>query len=160
MYATDYETANDFLQVGFMKVFQNLHQYTPTGNLKAWIRRIIVNNNIDMIRKDHWNKNTISINDFNESIEIAEEEVFEPHISTQGFLDIILKLPVGYRTIINLFFLEGYTHKEISQKLNITEGTSKSQLSKAKKYLKKLLLESLQPEEIELYVGRLDKKVV
>jgi len=81
-------------------------------------------------------------------------------INTDSFFDIIKELPLGYRTILNLYYLEDYTHKEIAEKLKISIGTSKSQLSKSKKYLRNILLKRMSQDEIEYYVGRLVKEVV
>lgn len=160
IYAPDRDSANDFLQEGFLKVFQNLHKYSD-GNLRAWIRKIISNSCIDQLRKDHWSAITTS---FSENLMIDAdtgiENNFEKSINSDSFFDILGQLPLGYRTILNLYFLEDYTHQEISVKLNISIGTSKSQLSKGKNYLKEILLRSLSHEEIELYVGRMVHKVV
>ena len=88
------------------------------------------------------------------------ENDFERNLNSQSFFDIVRELPLGYRTVLNLFYMEEYTHKEIAQKLEITEGTSKSQLAKAKNYLRRKVLKTLTTEEIEFYVGRLVKEVV
>ena len=161
MYAPDADKANDFLQEGFLKVFQNLHKYKPSGSLGGWIRRVIVHSCIDLIRRDHWSKVTIS---FEDSISIIEPSItesdFEKDLNSQSFFDIVRELPLGYRTVLNLFYMEEYTHKEIAEKLGVKEGTSKSQLAKAKSHLKKQVLKSLTLEEIEFYVGRLVKEVV
>ena len=78
----------------------------------------------------------------------------------KGYFNIINQLPTGYKTILNLHFLEGYTHKEIAEILKISEGTSKSQLSKSKQYLKNILLTQLSSEEIKHHVGRLATELV
>ncbi len=161
MYAPDTDTANDFLQDGFIKVFLNLHKYKPSGSLGGWIRRVIVNSCIDNLRRDHWSKLTTSFEE--QEIDITEiygDSDFEVELNSRTFFEITNELPVGYRTILNLYFLEEYTHKEIGALLGISDGTSKSQLFKAKKYLKEVLLKSLTLEEIEFYVGRLVKEVV
>ncbi|MFT6245592.1 MAG: RNA polymerase sigma-70 factor (ECF subfamily) [Salibacteraceae bacterium] len=161
MYAPDTDTANDFLQDGFIKVFQNLHKYQPSGSLGGWIRRVIVNSCIDNIRRDHWSKIMTSFEEQEIDItEIYNDSDFENELNSRTFFEITNELPVGYRTILNLYFLEEYTHKEISELLGISVGTSKSQLFKAKRYLKEVLLKSLTLEEIEFYVGRLVKEVV
>lgn len=161
MYAPDDDSANDFLQEGFLKIFQNLHKYKPTGSLGGWMRRVMVNSCIDAIRRDHWTKLTVSFDENvrEQTIEMDESQ-FEKDLNSSSFFDLIKELPIGYRTILNLYYLEEYTHADISEKLGIAVGTSKSQLSKAKRYLRELLLRSLTMEEIELYVGRLVKQVV
>lgn len=161
MYAPDTDCANDFLQEGFMKVFQNLHKYKAPGSLGGWMRRVIVNNCIDMLRKDHWPRNMSSLENFSsEEQPTFTENQFETDLNSESFFQILSQLPIGYRTILNLYYIEGYKHREISEQLEITVGTSKSQLSKAKNYLKKTLQESLSEQELEFYVGSLDKKVV
>jgi RNA polymerase sigma-70 factor (ECF subfamily) len=167
MYAKDYDSANDLLQEGFLKVFQKIHlfKFKNHGSLGGWIRTIFVNNCIDHYRSDHWSKNKSNLS-YEETEEahhkhlLQEEEVeTESLYSKDDFLRIIKKLPDGYAMVLNLFYLEGYTHKEIAAKLEITEGTSKSQLFKAKKYLRQLLLDNLSEEEIERYEG-FGRKVV
>jgi RNA polymerase sigma factor (sigma-70 family) len=166
MYAKDYDTANDLLQEGFLKIFQKIHLFKikNQGSLGGWMRAIIVHNCIDYYRADHWSKNKLDL-DFEETENahhkflIEEEAEEEPIYSTDEFLKIIKLLPQGYSVVLNLFYLEGYTHKEIAAKLEITEGTSKSQLFKAKKYLRQLLLDNLSEEEIENYEG-FGRKVV
>lgn len=166
MYAKDYDSANDLLQEGFLKVFQKIHlfKFKNQGSLGGWIRTIIVHNCVDYYRSDHWSKNKLDLSyEETENIHhkhLKEEEEEEESIYTKDhFLRIIKQLPEGYSMVLNLFYLEGYTHKEIAAKLEITEGTSKSQLFKAKKYLRELLLESLPEEEIRKYEG-FGRKVV
>lgn len=167
MYAKDYDTANDLLQEGFLKVFQKIHlfKFKKHGSLGGWIRTLMVNNCIDYYRADHWSKNISNLS-FEETEEahhkylIQEEETeTETLYSKDDFLRIIKQLPEGYSMVLNLFYLEGYTHKEIAARLEITEGTSKSQLFKAKRYLRQLLLDNLSEEEIERYEG-FGRKVV
>lgn len=159
-YANDYDQANDLLQEGFLKVFQKLHQYKPSGSLGGWIRTVIVRNCIDHYRSDKWSKNKetfepnskadVGSAEYNKANEVFQEE---------DFLRITQNLPDGYRTILNLYFLEEYSHKDIAEKLGISEGTSKSQLYKAKNYLKKILEKELTEDELTKY-GGLDQKVV
>jgi len=165
MYAKDYNTAQDLLQEGFLKVFQKIHKFKSKkqGSLGGWIRTVMVNHCIDHYRSDNWSKGKIELSD--EETEIAQvrnfkqDEEEESIYTTDEFLQIIKLLPKGYSVVLNLFYLEGYTHKEIAEKLGITEGTSKSQLFKAKKYLKQLLLENLSEDEIKKY-GGFGRKVV
>ena len=159
IYATDYDYANDLLQEGFLKVFQNIHKFKNNGSLGGWIRTVLVNNCIDHIRSDKWSDKVTKVESFNCNENIISINNAEKQFREDDFLSLIKDLPKGYRTILNLYFLEDYNHKEIAQKLNITEGTSKSQLFKAKKYLKNILVSTLSEDEISKYV-RLDKKVV
>ena len=159
-YAADYDSANDLLQEGFLKVFKNLHKYKSTGPLGGWIRQVIVNSCIDIYRKSAQRSQEVNIEDeqFIESKVVSINNI-ETHFDTADFLLIIKDLPVGYRIVLNLYYLEEYKHKEIAEKLDITVGTSKSQLSKAKRYLKKILVNTLSEEELSKY-ERLDKRVV
>ena len=163
MYSKDYDYANDLLQEGFLKVFQKIHlfKFKEHSSLGGWIRTVIVHNCVDHYRSDNWSKNKLELSD--EETEKAQyrnhEEEGETIYDRDEFLKIIAMLPDGYALVLNLFYLEGYTHKEIAAKLEITEGTSKSQLFKAKKYLRQLLLENLGDEEINRYEG-FGRKVV
>jgi RNA polymerase sigma-70 factor (ECF subfamily) len=160
MYAHDYDQASDLLQEGFLKVFQNLHKYESHGRLGGWIRRLVVNVCIDHYRSDKWVKNRQGLDELGDhKLEIAD--TFDPGkiYERDDFLRVIKGLPEGYSVILNLYFLEDMGHAEIAGKLGITVGTSKSQLFKAKRYLKKLLVNNLSKEEIEVYEGRA-KKVV
>jgi RNA polymerase sigma-70 factor (ECF subfamily) len=138
-YARERSIAQDILQEGFIKVFKNISHFSGTGSLKGWIRKIITNTAIDYFRKN----NTLS-NYIVSGAEVENEEV-PNHILEQIDSEMIMgkigELPEGARVIFNLFALEGYTHKEISDRLNISEGTSKSQLNRAKNILKKWLEE-------------------
>ena len=159
-YAKDYDQANDLLQEGFLKVFQKLHKYKMTGSLGGWIRTVVVNTCIDFYRSDKWSKNkeTFEPNsaaDVDSAVYNKAHQIFEQ----EDFLKITKELPPGYRAILNLYFLEDYSHKEIAEKLNISVGTSKSQLYKAKNYLKNILEKTLTEEELREY-GGLVRKVV
>lgn len=161
MYSKDYDGASDLLQEGFLKVFQNIHKYKSGGSFKGWVRRVIVNTCIDHYRKDKWNKLRLTIDqdEIDGIAEIIEEDFSDKLYERDDFLRIIKSLPGGYSLILNLYFLEDMTHKEISEKLEISIGTSKSQLFKAKKHLKAILLKTLSPDEIQQYEG-FSKKVV
>jgi RNA polymerase sigma factor (sigma-70 family) len=159
-YASDYDSANDLLQEGFLKVFQNLHKFDKKGSLGGWIRTVIVNNCIDAYRRDKWREKKTDLHEHSiQNTNLVSINEAQSQFDQDDFLSITSQLPLGYKTILNLYFLEEYTHKEIASKLGITEGTSKSQLFKAKKYLKEILMNSLSEEEIEKY-GGLAKKVV
>ena len=159
-YAPDYDTAHDFLQEGFIKVFEKIHSYSFKGRIGGWIRRVMIYNCIDMIRKDHYNKHKVSLDFSYSHNEPTIEDSGQLQINTDSFFKILEDLPVGYRTVLNLYYCENYTHKEIANTLSITEGTSKSQLYKAKNYLEKILIRQMSHKEIEFYVGRLVKKMV
>lgn len=135
-YTKDRELAQDILHDGFFKVFKKFDQYNENWNLFSWIRRIVVNTAIDHFRKT----NRISNVDFQEAVSLAGsyDDVTEGY-KTGDLSQLINMLPAGARTIFNLYVVEGYKHKEIADMLNISQGTSKSQLSKAKSVLKDLV---------------------
>jgi len=129
-YAKDRASAQDMLQEGFIKVFNKMESFTGKGSLEAWVRRIITNTSIDKFRKDSAERKYI---DFREP-ELAQgiqENILE-QINLKQILGVLKKLPEGARVIFNLYALEGYSHLEISKKLKISVGTSKSQFNRAR----------------------------
>lgn len=136
-FAKNQMEADDILQDGFIKVFTNLKTYRGEGSLEGWVRRTIVNTAINLYKKNAKYLRDIEI----EKAEVVQntEEGALDKITVQELLALISKLPTGYRMVFNLNVIEGYTHKEISQLLNISENTSKSQLSRARQTLQKKL---------------------
>ena len=137
-YTKDRDLAQDILHDGFFKVFKKFEQYNEDWSLFAWVRRIIVNTAIDHFRKT----NRISNVDFQESEYLGGsfDDVSESY-KTGDLSQIINMLPVGARTVFNLYVVEGYKHREIAELLNISAGTSKSQLFFAKKRLRTTIKE-------------------
>jgi RNA polymerase sigma-70 factor (ECF subfamily) len=131
------DQAEDIMISGFMKIFDKIYQYKGEGSFEAWMTRIMVNESLSYIRR---NKNMW----LNVSIESADREpdysMADSHLDSEQALSMIDELPIGYRTVFNLFVMEGYSHKEIGELLQITEGASKSQLSRAKAQLKSKIL--------------------
>lgn len=142
-YSCDHTEAEDMHQEGFVKLFRKIDMYDFSGSFPAWSSRLFTNNCIDMLRKKP-NLYTIS-EEYAYCLESdtvgAIEELYE-----QDLIKIIQELPIGYRTVFNLYIIEGYSHKEIGEKLNINEGTSKSQLNRARKLLQKKLAELSETE--------------
>lgn len=138
-YARDRDEAKDLLNEGFLKVFKNLHQYKPQRSLESWIRRIMINNAIDHYRK---NKKHRNIGDIDQVYDHAEDEQVHANLAAAEIMKLIQKLSPSYRTVFSLYVLEGFNHKEIGEKLGISEGTSKSNLSKARGKLQKMIRES------------------
>lgn len=136
-YEPDRDEAKDILQNAFLKVFRNIEAYNGDGTLKAWIRRIINNTAIDAYRKKQKDR-TVRIDDVSQLNEPVEE-VSDPLVC-QDLLREVEKLPDGARIVFNLYAIEGYGHKEIAEKLNISEGTSKSQLNRARKLLNQQIM--------------------
>jgi RNA polymerase sigma factor (sigma-70 family) len=135
-YAGNSEEAEDILQEGFIKIFKKLDSFRSEGSFEGWIRRIFVNTAIEHFRRKRYlqsvsekEENTIEGNDISVLDKMAAKDI----------VALIKELSPGYRTVFNMYVIEGYTHKEISEILNISEGTSKSQLSRAKVILQGLV---------------------
>lgn len=136
-YMKSQEEAEDVLQEGFIKVFTKLKDYNSIGSLEGWVRRIIVNSALDQIRK---NQKFIKDTPLDEvSFKLDNNYSILEELNANSLIELIQKIPSGYRTIFNLFAIEGYSHKEIGDLLGISENTSKSQYSRARAYLKQEL---------------------
>jgi RNA polymerase sigma-70 factor (ECF subfamily) len=130
--------AEDALQNGLIHIFSKLDQFRPElGEFGGWTSKIIANECIMIIRKNQ--KNMIIQELVNDLPVLSVEESALDKISREDIMRIIQKLPTGYRIIFNMYVFEGYSHKEIAEQLNISEGTSKSQLFKARKMLQEAL---------------------
>jgi len=141
-YGKDRDQALDMLQEGFIKVYNNINSFNHSGSLEGWIRRIMVNSAINLIRKE---KPTIDINNVYEDRNVITKETVLDKMSADEIMELIQKLPHGYKTVFNLFAIEGYSHKEIAEMLDIQESTSRTQFLKAKTALKKMLEELKTP---------------
>jgi RNA polymerase sigma factor (sigma-70 family) len=137
-YSSNQDEAKDFLQAGFIKIFDNLDRFRFTGSLEGWMKRIMVNNALEQLRKKMRFSKMASIDDV-----VLQDERGVTHnmhgLEVNDLLEVISKLPTGYRTVFNLYVLEGYSHKDIGEELGINVGTSKSQLSKARNMLQERL---------------------
>lgn len=132
------EDAEDMLQDGFIKVFTQLHQYRNEGALEGWIRRIIVHTCINILKKNKKFNDCVDLIHAN-SIQVKEDMI--PSImQAKQVVECIRLLPLGYRTVLNLYAIEGYSHKEIAQMLEIEESTSRSQYTRAKAMLEDVLI--------------------
>jgi len=141
-YGKNRDQALDMLQEGFIKVYNNINSFNHTGSLEGWIRRIMVNSAINLIRKE---KPTVDINDVYEDSNVVNNETVLDKMSVDEIMKLIQKLPTGYKTVFNLFAIEGYSHKEIAEMLDIQESTSRTQFLKAKTALRKMLEELKAP---------------
>jgi RNA polymerase sigma-70 factor (ECF subfamily) len=137
-YTKTREDAEDMLQEGFIKVFTQIHQFESRGSLEGWILRIMVHTCINHLKK---NKR------FNESIDLLHaenigirEDYIPATLQAKQVVESIRTLPIGYRTVLNLYAIEGYSHKEIGSMLDIEESTSRSQYTRAKSLLESILL--------------------
>ncbi len=141
-YTNNRDQAKDILQNGFIKVFISLKHFKNEGSLEGWIRRIITHTAIDHLRKEEKHRNLID-QELEAEIAYVPEDIID-QIQTTRLLEWVNRLPEGARIIFNLHALEGYNHEEISKKLNISVGTSKSQLNRAKSLLRKWILAEAQ----------------
>jgi RNA polymerase sigma-70 factor (ECF subfamily) len=140
-YANCREDAEDILQEGFVKVFRDLHQYKGVGNLEGWIRKVILNVALQYIRKQQQLKTQLTSNfeQWENRLTLdAEEEQFDKEL-VKKILHLMQRMPVGFRTVLNLYVMEEYSHQQIADELGISVGTSKSQLNRAKAYLRELV---------------------
>jgi RNA polymerase sigma-70 factor (ECF subfamily) len=139
-YTNSLEDAEDVLQDGFIKVFNNLDKYRRDGSLEGWVRRIMVNTALNQYRSNLKTLYQLDIDELQQVIEDARPSNFDK-LNANVLLKMIETLPDGYKLIFNLYEIEGYAHKEIAEMLNISINTSKSQLLKARRVLQKKLEE-------------------
>lgn len=128
-YASDPDLAQDFLQEGFIRLFKNLHQFRFEGSFEGWVRRIFIHTSIEFCRKKAKN---MEVNGLEDLENVGFDENVLDKFNAESLLLLVQKLPTGYRTVFNLYAIEGYTHKEIAIELGISENTSKTQLRKAR----------------------------
>lgn len=131
------DDAEDVLQEAFISAFKNLHYYRGDATFGSWLKRIVVNKAINLLKKRRmeWLPE-------DEHFDVPvpeEEEVYRPGLTVEKVRRAMESLPDGYRSVLSLYLLEGYDHQEIGEIMGITESTSKSQLNRAKKKLKELL---------------------
>lgn len=143
-YGKDEAEADDFLQDSFIKTFQKLEQFQGKGALGGWIRRIAVTTALENIRKQKLVYGSLT-NEMESVVKGSNDESVFENIDLEILVSKIQKLPIGYRTVFNLYAVEGYSHKEIGEMIDISIGTSKSQYSRARK----ILIRELELEEIE-----------
>lgn len=135
-YSGNDEEARDILQEGFIKIFENLHQYKHEGSFDGWLRRITVNTALERFRSRH---NLYRVDDIDSIQEPDADPDNEDYagLEANDLLEIIRELPPKYRMVFNLYAIEGYSHKEIGKLINISEGTSKSNLARARMILQR-----------------------
>ncbi len=138
-YLKDRDDADDVLVQGFMKVFNNISKFRKEGSFEGWIRRIMVNECLTFIRK---NRSMYLETDIEKAENDPDYSVLDSQLEADDLIRMIQELPVGYRTVFNLYAIEGYSHAEIAEQLGINVNTSKSQLSRARTFLQKQLLEA------------------
>jgi RNA polymerase sigma-70 factor (ECF subfamily) len=136
-YASNYEESQDVLQDGFVKIFEKLSSYKGEGSFEGWMRRIVVNTALDAIRKNQKLKFNVDVDTVTN--QLSTDQTILGELAAADLLKLLQKLPLGYRTIFNLYAIEGFSHKEIAEQLDITISTSKSQFSRAKAILREIL---------------------
>ena len=149
-YSKNRDDAEDILQEGFIKVFQKIKTYKGSGVFEGWLRRIMVNTAINHYKANLKYAYHEEITDRNNGVEFinkSDDKIFvEDPVSKNQIMGIVQQLPDGYRMVFNMYVLDGMTHKEIAEDLSISENTSKSQLSKSKKMLRRLITEKYGAE--------------
>ena len=145
-YAGNGDDAQDILQDGFIKIYKNLARFRSEGSFEGWIRRIFVNTSIEHLRRKTYLK---PISEKEENIIPYKEKSVLDKLGEKDIMNLIKELSPGYRTVFNLYVVEGYTHKEIGDILGISEGTSKSQLARARMILQ---------DKVVNYLDEVDRK--
>jgi len=140
-YANNPNDAQDLLQEGFIKVYRNLHRFRAEGSFEGWVRRVFVNTSIEHFRKKSTQLSSVSEKEEN-TIEDVDISALDS-LAEKDIINIVQELSPGYRTVFNLYVVEGYSHKEVGELLGISEGTSKSQLARAKSILQKKVAQYL-----------------
>lgn len=137
-YVKDRMEAEDVLVMSFTKIFDRIGQYKGDGSFEGWIRRVVVNESLTYLRK---HKNMYLETDIEDAAYEPDYQRLENELEAGDLLKLIESLPVGYRTVFNMYAIDGYNHQEIADQLGISENTSKSQLSRARALLQKKLNE-------------------
>lgn len=130
--------AEDILQDAFIKVFDNVSKFGFKGSFEGWVRRIVINTALKKHSKKSYKNEQIGIEHYPD---LPIEPSIYSHLEEEELLKLIAKLPDGYRVVFNLYAIEGYSHKEIAEMLDIQESTSRSQLVKARKWLQTQIVE-------------------
>lgn len=135
-YAGNAEEAEDILQEGFIKVFKKLDSFRSEGSFEGWVRRIFVNTAIEHFRRKRY---LMPVTEKEENTIEGKYVSVLDNLAEKDIISLVQELSPGYRTVFNMYVVEGYTHKEIADMLGISEGTSKSQLSRAKVILQEMV---------------------
>ncbi|MES2268008.1 MAG: RNA polymerase sigma factor [Bacteroidota bacterium] len=148
-YAKDKDEAQDILQEGFIKMFKNMSNYRGEGSLEGWIRRIMVHSAISRYRKA---KNVVLVEDFAEQGIPVSTSYNDNGLETRDLMNMVQQLPATYRSVFNMYAIEGFSHQEISNKLGMTELLSRTTLHRARTILKEKLT-SLAARERQYMAG-------
>lgn len=155
-YSQSREEAEDILQEGFLKVFQSIASFRKEGSLEGWIKRIMINHALNRFRKNRKQPFYEDIEEINETeiINMNEDPAINEPFPAEILISMIQSLPQGYRIVFNMYVFEDLSHKEIAETLNISENTSKTQLMKARRLLRKKLEEYKQKQHFEFVNGK------
>ncbi len=154
-YSRNKEEAEDILHEGFMKVFENIHKFRNEGSLEGWIRKIMYHTAIQKFRSRKEVENTISIDHNHLNLSHHSSSDILSQIGVKELIKLIQNLPPKYQIVFNLYVFEGLKHREIAEKLGVTEGTSKSNLSDARAILQREINKTLKtPMAASLENGR------
>lgn len=145
-YSNDKEEAVEMVNDGFMKVFMNIGKYRESFPFKSWLSTIMINTSIDHYRT---RIKKITMEELKASHDLEESENILSKLNYEELIKLVQRLSIAYRTVFNLFVIDGYSHEEISKMLSISVGTSKSNLFKAREHLKMMLRELESKPEIE-----------
>lgn len=159
-YVRDRMTAEDLVVDSFLKIFEGAanFRFDNLRSFEAWMKRIVINESLMLLRKQA----SFQLMPESEAIETPVDDNILDSISSDEIYQLIAELPDGYRTVFNLFAIEGYSHKEIAEQLHINEGTSKSQLNHARKLLQKKILyrQTAKQSAVEIDKGHEDRGVL
>ena len=156
-YSYSHEDAEDMLQEGFVKAFNNIKSYRNEGSFEGWLRKIFVNTSIEIYRK---NSKMYPMTDL---LPVVSQQSFSndilENINAGELMKLVQKLSPGYRIAFNLYAIEGYTHREIAEMMGISEGTSKSQVARARMLLQKAITENSKKKvSIEAYKSEYENR--
>lgn len=140
--------AEEILQEGFIKVFTALHQYRDTGSFEGWVRKIMVNTALQRYRSQSALHAVVSL-ELAPAHQLQDKEAAVSGLATKELLALVQELPAAYRMVFNLYVFEGYQHKEIATMLDISEGTSKSNLHDARRWLKEKISREQNAEKVK-----------
>jgi RNA polymerase sigma-70 factor (ECF subfamily) len=150
-FARNREDAEDMLQEGFIKVFSQMHQFRNQGALEGWIRRIVVHTCINVLKKNKKFTDSVDLIHAN-SIHLNENNIHSI-LQAKQVVESIRLLPMGYKTVLNLYAIEGFSHKEIASILDIEESTSRSQYTRAKAMLEDILIKKKIMQKPRMRIG-------
>ena len=137
-YSTNYQSAEDMLQNSFIRIFDNLKTFKGNGSFEGWMKRIVINTALESFRKKKIE--TVSLDNDEYDFDLPSEENQLSAFSVKEIIAMIKMVPAGYREVLNLFAIDGYSHKEIAEMMHITETNSRLRLNRARTMIKKIMI--------------------